>query len=187
MLSLKCIATRARLTVLIPLALMVFGACRQASTEPEQVVRDFLGHLGSGNARKAWNLLTDENQRELRTHHEKLAKAGGRTPSRDPAQILYGDIDLDVVTVPEKVHLTAREDRTAVVRVSVASGSAANFKLVKEKDGWRIDLLKTFMGQSPTAESGLPNEPRSPKAHDGRGKTSTSSVGIGGHEHAEGQ
>ncbi|MEL7369634.1 MAG: hypothetical protein AAFN74_12025, partial [Myxococcota bacterium] len=76
------------------MALLALVACPSPTDRPERVLAQFLADVQKGRAKPAWSALSDESRRRLTATHEASAKARQKTPTGDPADILFTELRL---------------------------------------------------------------------------------------------
>ncbi|MCB9654851.1 MAG: hypothetical protein H6729_12050 [Deltaproteobacteria bacterium] len=83
--------------------------------------------------------------------------AGAPTPSQaasaapeDPSMLLFSDLRLIVLGEPENIVLVSPFGQEVTLRVSLAQGRSADFRLVREGKAWKVDLMSALMPVSKT-------------------------------------
>lgn len=156
---------RGRSLALFPIIIalgLLGGACARPEPEPEQVLERFLANLRHRRADEAWRDLAAGSRAELEARHLALARAAGRPEARGtPREMLFRELGLLVLGTVQDLVLVSAPGDEARVRVLVKDGRSAEVLLVREKDGWKVELWSAL--SRPPASAA--RSPRSPRPH----------------------
>lgn len=125
---------------LVVVAISAAG-CPRAEVQPEDALKRFLADLQFGRADAAWAALTDGAKEDLLQRHRALAQAAHRPPTERPADILYGELGLEVLGTPENVVVVSPLGPEVVLRVSVKGGRSAEIRMQRAGQDWKVDLV----------------------------------------------
>ncbi|MCK6551547.1 hypothetical protein L6R52_37280 [Myxococcota bacterium] len=139
--SRRRLARRSHLLALAGLALATAAACRPAAPTPEETLRTFLGDLRGGRPDSAWAALSEATKKTLEERHAALAAASGRPAEPRPAKLLYDELGVMTLSVPESIAVVSPPGHEVTLRVTVKDGRSSDVRLVREGSGWKIDLL----------------------------------------------
>jgi hypothetical protein len=117
------------------------AACADRRPKPEEAFNAFLADLQYGRAEAAWAALSESSRQRLLERHKRLADARGKPAEDTPAQILFGDLGIVVMSPPESVLVGSPLGDEAKLRVTVAGGRSADIRMVREGTAWKVDLV----------------------------------------------
>lgn len=148
---------------LVLLAASLSG-CPRPEVQPEDALRRFLADLQYGRADAAWAALSDGSKEELLKRHRALAQAGQRPASDRPADILYGELGIEVLASPENIVVVSPLGPEVVLRVAVKGGRSAELRMQRAGVDWRVDLVSA-LHPAPSLDEGLrgPSDPPKPE------------------------
>ncbi len=130
------------------LLVLSLGACAK-TPGPEETLERFLADLRFGQSDKAWAALSANTQKAVTERHHARRKAAG-LPAQDPkpADLLYADLKLTVLSAPESVAVASPLGDTVKLRVSVKDGASADIWMVRDGPKWRVDLERSLTATS---------------------------------------
>jgi hypothetical protein len=117
------------------------AGCADRRPRPEEALNAFLADLQYGRAEAAWAALSESSRTKLLERHQRLARAAGKPSDDTPAQILFGELGIVVMSAPESVVVVSPLGNEAKLRVTVAGGRSADIRMVREGPAWKVDLL----------------------------------------------
>ena len=117
------------------------GACEPRPLGPEESLSRFLSDIRYGRVEPAFAALCPDSQTLLRERHQALAPGRNDAPE---AEILFQELGLEVLHVPESLHVASPIGETVTLRVSVRGGQSANVYLKRESGHWCVDLTRTL-------------------------------------------
>jgi hypothetical protein len=133
------------------LVLLLLWLVMPSADDPEDVVRSYLGHLRMQQIMDNYGLLSGNVKQQLRAEHihdrhDYFDFRLGEFPSIHKYSFLSSERAGDIATIVAEVRLSQLDlARTgAVVGIDRPSGPAIDtltFTLIKESDGWMIDML----------------------------------------------
>ena len=110
---------------------------------PAAAVESFARALQESDASAAWALLSKRTQAEADALAARARGAGDAGPDSGRAMLFGGALPLGAVMARE----LASDGGAAVVSVALDGGAARSFEVVREAEGWRLELKLTAAEQ----------------------------------------
>jgi hypothetical protein len=129
--------------------------CPRDRPRPEEALEAFLADIQYGRADAAWAALSEGSRQSLIERHRTLATGAGEATEETPAQILFGDLNLVVMSPPESIIVASPLGNEVMLRVAVAGGKSADIRMVREGVAWKVDLTSS-LHPAPPLDAMLP-------------------------------
>ena len=120
------------------------GGCQQGPPKPEDSLKEFLGAVRTKRAKVAWSLLSAKTQAELKRRAALVAKAQDTSPKTEPRDLLFGQLELMALRIPESISVASPIDSTVSLRVSLEKGQTATIEMIREGPAWKVDLFRSL-------------------------------------------
>ncbi|HXN42094.1 MAG TPA: hypothetical protein VN918_09925 [Myxococcaceae bacterium] len=122
------------------LVLMPLAACdKPRGNSPVDAYTSFSKAAQRGDYKTAYAAFSQQTQKRLATKSKEISSASGGAIKDDPAALAFSG-----TTRPEpltEVKLV-REDADRCVLAAVAGGSTDQVTMVREQEGWKVDLTE---------------------------------------------
>lgn len=151
-----------RSSFFLVLLAVALGGCPRPEVQPEDALRRFLADLQYGRADAAWAALSEGSKEELLKRHRTLAQARQQPATDRPAEILYGELGIEVLASPENIVVVSPLGPEVVLRVAVKGGRSAELRMQRSGEDWRVDLVSA-LHPAPALDEGLRGVPAPPK------------------------
>jgi hypothetical protein len=130
----------------IPAALCAIAllgtACPKRELDAKQTCTQFLNDVRNRRGAAAFEKLSEASQTELRRRHLALIDVQGGDPDASPAYLIFRTLDIEVMSTVQSIAEASRPDPAEVLlRVAVQSGKSADIRMVREGEGWKVDLF----------------------------------------------
>ena len=124
---------------LAPLALLLSLAACAREPGPEAAYRSLARAVAERDADKAWSLLSQGSQRRLDALAREAASRAPGVVSPSGRQLLLGDASLSVRPL-SRVEVAREEGDRVVLRVEEQGEGPREVTMVREGQGWRLEL-----------------------------------------------
>ncbi|MEM6861661.1 MAG: hypothetical protein AAGD10_13115 [Myxococcota bacterium] len=121
--------------------LAVLGACTEVET-PEAALDAFLEDARRGRWEQASRRVSKETMAWLRARHGALV--GEEDAATAKAEALFDSLGLRVEQVPRSIVVVSPIGARVTLRATVEEGRSAEFPMVEEGGGWRVDLSRAL-------------------------------------------
>jgi hypothetical protein len=129
----------------LALAIALTG-CRAEVPTPEAALSQFVQDVRTRRAAAVWAGLSAASRAELERRAQAIAEATGAPVEKDPARLLFTDLELVAIDKPEAVTVVSPVGSEVMLQVSLAGGRSARLRMVREGTRWKVDLLGSFEG-----------------------------------------
>lgn len=120
-------------------ALTGFSACNRPDwTTPVKAYLSFANALKKGEAKVAWGALSERSKQRLTERSKVIAAVsdGGMSPKPELLLFAGGGTAQEM----SEVKLIREEGKDAVLSVVPVEGPAVEVRMVRESDGWKLDV-----------------------------------------------
>ena len=133
------------LVLLIALAVSATGCNRPDFTHPVAAYISLARALQKGDLKTAWNAISTETRTRLEERAKAISAGSGGALREEPASLFFGGSE-DSRPLKE-VKLLREEGNVAVLSVVPEEGPPREVRMVKEKDGWKLDASPDLQEQ----------------------------------------
>ena len=126
-----------RAALLLAFAAVAAG-CPAPPDDPARAFRLFVDRVQAGDTDGAWELLSRDSQEALTDLVKRRSAASGGAIPADPKQALFGSATL--ARPIEAVEVKQAGEKRAVLAVRHPGGESQDITMVREADGWRLEL-----------------------------------------------
>ncbi len=140
----------------------ILSACQQQEPKPEDKLKTFLGAVRSKRGQEAWDLLSTRTRTELERRAARIAQI---TQDPRPSKVdvlLFQQMEMMTIRIPESITVVSPISATATLRVSLTEGQTAKVEMIKEADGWKVDLLRSLTPIPTSTRAEPPKMPKTP-------------------------
>ena len=125
------------LLVLVLAASALTGCDRSSFATPVEAYRSFHRHAQRGELSQAYEALSTPTREALAARAKALAEASGGSVKDDPVALFFSNVSRPADVA--EVTLESEQGDVATLRV-VSSGTRRTVRMVREPQGWRVDL-----------------------------------------------
>jgi hypothetical protein len=130
---------RAQTVALAALAVLTLVGCNRPSWgTPEAAYASLARAAQKGEQAVAWGALSEASRKGLEQRSKALAAAAGGALQDDPRAFFFGSGP----PAPPigQIKVVRREDELAVLAITADVGASREVRMVKEADGWKLDV-----------------------------------------------
>ncbi len=136
---------RTALVLLLALAVPATGCNRPDFTRPVEAYLSLARALQKRDAKTAWNAISTDTRKRLEERAREISSQSGGAIREEPAALFFG-ASYDIRPVKE-VKLLSEEASVATLSVVPEEGPPREVRMVKEKDGWKLDASQDLQEQ----------------------------------------
>ncbi|MGA9524617.1 MAG: hypothetical protein WBV82_24380 [Myxococcaceae bacterium] len=136
---------RTALLLMVALAVPATGCNRPDFTRPESAYISLARALQKGDVKTAWNAVSTGTRTRLEERAKAISAGSGGSLREEPAALFFGGSE--VARPLKEVKLLREEGNVATLSVVPEDGPPREVRMVKEKDGWKLDVSQDLQEQ----------------------------------------